>query len=367
MNFFTKTFDWGLNWYGKYERPVTSISLFTGFIFDLITISRLDATWTSLYIMIHLVLIGVFIVLIHKHTRYRDDETDPTKPHFWYVNALQFLFGGILSTFLISYFRSTDIFVTWPFLLILLLAFVSNEVLKRHYIRLSFQISLYFLSIFSFSIFIIPIVLHRLGVWVFLLSGLVSLLYISLFIYILFKIIKDKFSDSKKSLAFLIGGFFIFINFLYFTNLIPPIPLSLKDAGVFHSIERDSMGNYVATFENLGWKGYFQFYKNIRVIPGETIYVYSAIFSPTNLNTTVLHEYRYLDEASGDWVTHSTISLDVIGGRDGGFRTFSTTNSLTPGKWMVNVLTTRGQLIGRIRFNVIKAGIPPRLDVTIKS
>ncbi len=354
------------DWYGKYERPVSSFSLFFGFVFDLLTISRLDATWTSIYISAHLVLIGVFIVVIHMKERYRDDELDPTKPHFWYVNILQFLFGGILSTFLISYFRSADLFVTWPFIVILGAAFISNEVLKRHYIRLSFQISLYFLSVYSFAIFIIPILLHRLGLWVFFLSGLVSLVYISTFIFILFSIIKDKFSDSRKSLVSLIGGIFIVINLLYLTNLIPPIPLSLKDAGVYHSIERDGAGNYITKYEDRGIPGYFEFYKKYHQVYGDPVYAYSAIFSPSDLNTTVIHEWRYYNERTAQWEVKNTVDLQVIGGRGGGFRTYSVRNNLEQGKWIVDVLTTRRQLVGRLRFNVINVGAEPELTEVIK-
>ncbi|TSC70439.1 MAG: hypothetical protein CEO12_373 [Parcubacteria group bacterium Gr01-1014_46] len=354
------------DWYGRYERPVSSFSLFFGFIFDLLTITRLDATWTSVYILIHIFLIGIFIIIIHKHKKHRDDENDPSKPHFWYVNILQFLFGGILSTFLISYFRSGDIFVTWPFVVILITAFISNETLKRHYIRLSFQISLYFFSVYSFAIFIVPILIHRIGVWVFLLSGVLSLIYISLFIRILFRLIKDKFSDSRRSLIFLISTIFVVVNLLYFTHLIPPIPLSLKDAGAYHKIVRNSDGNYIAEYEDNGFLSYFEFYKNFKLVYGEPLYAYSAIFSPSKLNTTVIHEWQHYDEVTKKWVTENTVDLPVIGGRGGGFRTYSVRNNLAPGKWIVNVLTDTGQLIGRLRFNIIEVETTPTLSTVIK-
>jgi hypothetical protein len=354
------------DWYGKYERPVSSFSLFFGFIFDLLTISRLDATWTSIYITSHLVLIGVFIVLIHYKERGEEDELDPAKWHFWYVNALQFLFGGILSTFLISYFRSADIFVTWPFILLLVAAFISNEVLKRHYIRLSFQISLYFLSVYSFMIFIVPILMRRIGLDVFLLSGLISLGFIVLFILVLFSIIKDKLSESKKLLVYLIGGMFLVINLLYLTNLIPPIPLSMKDGGVYHNVERQPSGVYSVEWEDRGLRGYFEFYKTFHQVPGQPVFAYSAIFSPTNLNTTVIHEWQHYDEKTEKWVVQNTVDLDVIGGRGNGFRTYSVRDNLAEGKWMVNVLTTRRQLVGRLRFKVVNVDVVPQLQNEIK-
>ncbi len=354
------------DWYGKYERPISSFSLFFGFIFDLLTISRLDAAWTSIYILLHLVLIGVFIFVIHHKERSEDDELDPTKWHFWYVNALQFLFGGILSTFLISYFRSADIFVTWPFILLLGIAFVSNEVLKRHYIRLSFQISLYFLSVYSFLIFLIPIIFHKIGLKMFLISGLASLVFIIIFTTSLFATIKDKLSDSKKSLVYLIGGIFIVINILYLTNLIPPIPLSMKDGGIYHSVERQMNGNYTVEWEDRGLRNYFELYKTFHQKVGDPVYAYTAIFSPTNLDTTVIHEWQHYNESKGKWEIQNTVDLDVKGGRGNGFRTFSVRNNLAEGKWIVSVKTTTGQLVGRLRFNVVNVDTQVLLQNQIK-
>src|SRR3989344_4056482 len=114
-------------------------------------------------------------------------ERNPGTAHFWYVNILQFAFGGVFSSDLVLYFRSADFFVAWPFILLLVAIFIANEFLKKHYVRLSFQISLFFLSIYWFAIFLVPVVMHRIGTWVFLFSGLVSLLVIALFNLILLK------------------------------------------------------------------------------------------------------------------------------------------------------------------------------------
>ena len=158
------------NFYGKFERPISSLSLVAGFVFDALTLKRVDTLWENVWILGHLLIIGIFITLIHLSENEGGNEKNPKKAHFWYVNILQFFFGGILSTYLVFYFRSADIFVTWPFIALLVGAFIANESLKRHYIRLSFQISLFFLSIYSFAIFLVPVVLHKIGDGIFLLS-----------------------------------------------------------------------------------------------------------------------------------------------------------------------------------------------------
>ncbi len=358
------------NFYGRFERPISSFSLIAGFVFDALTLHRADTLFENLWILGHLILIGVFICLIHIHKGKEGDETDPSKAHFWYVNILQFIFGGTLSAYLVLYFRSADIFVAWPFIAILVLAFIANESLKRHYIRLSFQISLFFLSIYAFTIFLLPVVLHKIGTGVFLISGFVSLVTIVLFIITLFYFIKDrnlraKYTSEKLTFV-LIAGIFILVNLLYFTNLIPPIPLSLKDAGVYHSIERNGKGDYAVTYEDHGWKRYFEFFPNYTQSPGKPVYVFSAIFSPEALNLNVVHEWQYLDTTQTRWVTEGIVSLPVVGGRDGGFRTYSMRYNLAEGKWRVKIKTKEGLNIGHVRFNVVNASEEVLLTEAVK-
>jgi len=354
------------NFYGRFERPISSLSLIGGFVFDALTLRRVDTLYENIWILGHLIIVGVVIVLIHLKENEEGGEKNPQKAHFWYVNIMQFFFGGILSTYLVFYFRSGDIFVTWPFIALLTLAFIANESLKRHYIRLSFQISLFFLSIYSFAIFLVPVVIHQIGAYIFLLSGFISLFFIIIFLKILFHFIKDKLKESKKLIVSLISGIFILVNFLYFTNLIPPIPLSLKDGGVYHSVQRNNEGNYVVTVEDAGWREYFKLYPDFMEKEGAPVYAFSAIFSPKNLNLNIIHEWQRWDIAEGEWKTESNIKLPVIGGREGGFRTYSRRSNLAPGKWRVNIKNEHNQLIGRLRFNIIPTDTLPLLTTEIK-
>lgn len=353
-------------WYGRFERPISLVFLLGGFIFSAFTLKRVDTFWENFWILAHLVVAGVIIAILHAKENESQNEDDSSKPYFWYVNILQFFFGGIFSTYLVLYFRSGDILVTWPFILILIVAFIANETLKDQYARLSFQISLFFLAIYSFAIFLVPVLLHQIGGKIFLLAGLFSVLFITLFVVFLFFIAKEKFKQTKKKIFYSIVSIFVVINTLYFTDLIPPIPLSLKDAGVYHSLERNTSGNYVVQSEDFGFREYFNLYQDFRQTPGSSVYAYSAIFSPSDLDTTIVHEWQFYDDAQGKWITESKINLPVIGGRDGGFRTFSAQSNIFSGKWRVNVETAQGQLIGRLRFNIISVDTEPTLVTDIK-
>lgn len=355
--------DRARQFYARIERPFSSISLVAGFVFDAITLTRVDEFWENFWVLGHLVIVTTCALMINliENTSGHDEE-DPGKLHFWLVNVMQFFFGGIFSTFLVFYFRSGSIATDWPFILLLAIAFVANERLKRHYARLAFQIALLFLSYYAFAIYVMPILFHEISTPVFLLSGAVSLATIGLFIFVLRKFSHERFVGGAKWLSRLfVAIIFIGVNILYFFNLIPPLPLSLKDAGIYQSLVVNGPGNYTVQYEDQGWFKYFEWSPTIDVVPGSPLYAYTAIFSPTSFNTNIMHVWQYYDptqNGGGAWVTQARVSLATTGGADGGYRTYSLMPDVAPGAWRVEVETPRGQIIGELRFNVATSTAP---------
>ena len=360
--------------YFRFERLISSVSLVGGFVFDALTLRRVDLFWDNVWVAGHFCIIAVCIVAINflenrKIVRKKSDATftnQNTWVHFWLVTILQFFFGGLLSTFLVFYFRSGTLSVTWPFLLLLGVAFFANESLKKHYTRLVFQISLFFLSLFSFAIFIVPIIVHQIGPVIFVLSGLVSIVILWLFLVLLRLIARETFQQSKKMLLISVVSIFAITNALYFANIIPPLPLSLQDGGVYHSLVHVN-GGYLVTTENQSWLNFLSPYQVFHEVPGQPIYALTAVFSPTALNTTIIHEWQQYDTASHQWVTKSRVHLTIIGGRAGGYNTYSMLGTITPGEWRVNVDTSNGQVIGRLLFRVIGATTTPTLITEVKN
>ncbi len=148
-----------------------------------------------------------------------------------------------------------------------------------------------------------------------------------------------------------IFGIFAVINTLYFTNLIPPIPLALKDLGVYQALTKFPDGSYLLSGEKRSWADTLFSTAEVHLKMGEPLFAFNAIFAPTSLSTKIVHIWQYYDEERG-WTTSSRIELSIVGGRDSGFRTYSSKSNLFPGKWRVNVETLRGQLIGRLTFNL---------------
>jgi len=150
---------------------------------------------------------------------------------------------------------------------------------------------------------------------------------------------------------------------LYFTNIIPPVPLSLREAGIYYSVQRTSDGEYRIVTTDKPWWARFSPRTTIEVLPNQRIYFYTAIFTPTRLDTNIIHHWQYYDESNGRWVSRSRISYGIVGGRDGGYRGFSVISNPPDGRFRVDVETTRGQVIGRKNFRVKIVDEQPDLEI----
>lgn len=353
------------NKYERYENHISSLALILGFIIDSLTLRRVDLLPENLVLIAYLLISSIGIVAINMVEVRSPKESVPGRIHFWLLIAMQFSFGGLFSAFLVFYGRSASFSASWPFLLILLFGLIGNELFKKQYTRLSFQVSVFFTALFSYLIFIIPVLTRSISPWSFLLSCIAAVIFIYFFIRLLGKIVPEKLEQSRKVVVFSVGIIWSFVIVFYFANIIPPIPLSLKDVGVYHFLVRDSQGNYVMQQEKEKW---YQFFGNdtFHMIKNENVYVQSAVFAPTKLTTDIVHEWQYFDESKNEWVTTSTIKLPVKGGRDAGYRGYSLKSNVFPGLWRVNVATLRGQTIGRIKFHIESVESLPELEVVRK-
>jgi hypothetical protein len=354
--------------YARAHVSLSSVSLLGGFVFDAVTLKRIDMFWENFWVVVHILGVALCIFWVTREANFSSQrEGWATTLDHWLVNLLQFLFGGLLSTFMVFYFRSGTFWVSWPFYLLLTAAFVANEKFKSQYTRLEFQLSVFFLSLFCFLIFILPVVIHAVGRLVFLLSGALSLGLWWIFVCALRKRAKENISHHMQTIVASTAAIFIVINVLYFMNVIPPLPLSLQEAGIHHSITRTAGGTYIVQTERQGWLGFFRLAPRFHSAPGEPVYFYSAVFCPTSLNTEIIHEWQTYDSRRG-WITADRIRLSVRGGRDGGYRTYSVKSGLKPGAWRVNVEIPTGAILGRFRFNVLpESGAPAPLKTELKN
>lgn len=327
----------------------------SGFIVDNFTLTRIDLAMTVMVLSAYLFLATLGFILISIS---RGGTLVP------YVT--QFAFGSLLSGYFVLFTRSASLAGSWFFILLLGIAIFGNEFLKEEYRRFELRATMLFAAFFFFAIIYMPVVLKSMGAWTFFLSGLVSLAATWFVVRVVARIKPEVVRTTKRTLVATIGGLFVGVNGLYFANIIPPIPLSLKDAGVYHFVSRTEIGGYTGRAESVKWYDVFgRYHPQFHYAQGEPVFFYSAVFAPTALNTTILHEWQYYNEQQGIWMTTDRLGFQITGGRDGGYRGYSVKQSILPGLWRVNVVTERGQLIGRTTFSVTDATIATQLETKV--
>ena len=347
-----------LKLYEKHEKYLSPLALLTGFIWDSLTLRRVDL-WLDNLVLLGYLFISVSAIAILN-----------TRQSGWFKQVapflLQFAFGGLFSAFVIFYSRSASLITSWPFLAILTALLIGNEVFRRHYGRFVFHIAIFFIAIFSYSILIVPTVLGSMGPAVFLLGGLVSLSLMGFVIMGLSIASPVVVRERKGTILLTILGIYAFFHLLYFTNSIPPIPLSLKDGGIYHSVSRKGNG-YEVSFEPSSRFLFFREYSAIfKKKPLEAVYAYSSVFAPTRLNTEIFHRWSYFDEKKKEWIATDRLGFAIAGGRDGGYRGYTFKTSVFPARWRVEVVTERDQLLGRMNFEVVEAVGDPELKTELK-
>jgi len=339
----------------KYEGWISPVTVVMGFIFDNLTLRRIDVFLSNAILITYLVISALSIILLNLHEHKRSESERSETLRFILIFAMQFCLGGLFSASFLFYSKSGTLVGSWPFLLMIIAYIAGNEILRKNYIRLGFQVAVFFTALFSYLIFFLPVILGSMGDAIFLLSGITSFIITGLFIYILSWFAPDRTRQSAPIILSALFGLFGIINILYFTNLIPPIPLALKDAGIYRSIVKINDGVYSVSGEKQKWFNIFSPKPTIHVIYGEPLYALSLIFAPTKLETDIVHVWQYYDQSREDWIAFNPIPLRISGGREGGFRTYSIREDVFPGRWRVDVRTPRGQIIGRLSFNVVSS------------
>jgi hypothetical protein len=345
-----------------YERYLSPIALVAGFILDTLYLTRRVDLWqTNALLFSYLVLaaLGITLINILETGRIRHPRMITMFPLIPVV--VQFAFGGLFSGYLSLYSRSASLAVSWLFVLALAFLLIGNERFTRLYVRFPFQVGIYFAALFSFFIFFLPVVFKEIGMLVFLASGAVSIAVIALLLAASRLLAPGIARTDWLRAIGAVAVVYAVINGLYFADIIPPLPLSLKDAGVYHSVERQPDGSYLLTAEPRAWYEEYLRYETTYhqgATSSAPVYVWSTVFAPTGLSTTIKHQWQRYDEAARIWMTTDSVSFPITGGRDGGYRGYTAKAGVSPGRWRVNVLAEGGKLITRIGFTVVAADAP---------
>ena len=352
------------SWAQKYEQHLSALAMVAGFVADNLFFGRVDLWQTQAVFASYTAVCFIAIPLLH-WIESRAARLGASFPRWRLLLpfATQFALGGFWSGFVIFYGRSADLGASWPFLLFVFLIFLASEFFHKYHARLVFTSVLFFFALYSYAIFAVPVYTGTIGTLTFLLSGLVAIGVFALFTILLRVLARERFLADVWRIR--VGAFIVFVlmNVFYFANILPPLPLSAEAAGIYHSVWRVP-GAYLATSEPEPWQvRYLGFSPTLHLTPGDSLSAYSSVFAPTTLSTVIVHRWQWYDPVGDIWTTRAAIAYPIQGGRDGGYRGYSSMPMLDAGQWRVSIETADGRRIVTLPFTVERTKIPPPKEI----
>ena len=334
-------------------RSHSAVALFVaGFLFDLLTMQRIDA-WVDLAIQFAY-LVGLTGLLIWQQR----EETGRWTPgrltaRVWPYNqeALHFIYGGLLSAYVVLYFRSSTLARPAVFVMLLAAAMVVNELPRARQAGYPLRLGLYAFCVLSFMTYFIPILIGRIGGWVFVLSLVSAAALVWLLTGWLVPPTEAR-RAARVRLFAPAGGVFVFVALLYALRLIPPVPLSVQFQGIYHEVRRDGGGYSLTYAEPPAWALWRRDSRPFARREGDRLHYFARVFAPSGFRHRVMIRWEMFDPAGATWRTTDRIPLDVVGGRAEGFRGFAVKSNFTPGRWRVTAETDDGRAIATLSFDV---------------
>jgi len=260
--------------------------------------------------------------------------------------AAQFALGGLLSAYFVHYLRGAPLQRELAWLALLAVLAVANE-LAEGVSRLPLvRFPLLAFAAFNYLLTVLPLLTGELVGPVVPLLGAAVWVVGATWATAWGTTLRRPIQEAGVAGLVGLGGQVALISL----DLVPPLPLTLKAAEVQAEAEGD-LYELDAVRELLAPVGLRT--PRLAWAPGEVVRVRTPVYLPPGMATTVVHRWTRYDPADG-WVTTDTIELDIRGGREEGFRTYSLKRHTVPGWWRVVVETDDGRELGRVSFRLVE-------------
>ena len=342
-------------YYARNEQRIATVSFVCGFIFDIVTVQRADH-WLAIVQQVAYIAV-VLAVLTHMFLEEGAPQADPASQPVlgrWYFRyrtaVIHFLLGTLLNVYTIFFFKSSSLLVSFFFLAFLVFLLWANESEHMKSMGLPFKFTLASLCALCFAANVVPIFVGSIGMSVFLVSMAAGCVPVLGVVWWIRRKKPDLFPRARRQMLVPLGGVLVGFLVFYYFRLIPPVPLSIPFIGVYHAVEKTQDG-YRLSHERPIWRIWQNGDQDFLAQPGDRVYVFFRIFSPTRFSDQVQMRWYWKDEERG-WVPQDTIPIRIVGGRAEGFRGYGFKSKYQPGEWKVQVETMDNREIGRVYFSL---------------
>jgi len=349
--------------YSKHTRLLPILFFLGGFIWDALTLKRIDSWVDHLFMASYLFGLGVSFWMIFAKPRPKDKHLKTIvgfAPLF-----LQFFLGGLFSAYVVFFFKSVSLWSTYVYVGLLLTFLLGNEWINHKKSSSVLSSVVFTLAIFSYLCFTVPVLTRTISTWSFLLSlGFTAILSV-LFWWLLEKAGHIDLVAFSKSVG-VISCTLLIVSLAYMGNFIPPVPISMQTGGLYLDADRTNDGRFKLVYEKVPWYLPWRDYnETISYSAGDTLYCFAAVFAPIKLETALIHRWQRKIPDSEVWETTDELNYKIVGGRDGGFRGVTFKRNISPGQWRVDIMTETESTVGRLPFTVVEKEVDQEIIKTV--
>ena len=323
-----------------------------GFVFDAFMVRRIDETpvliQQGLYLCASGVLLAALVAWRHRA---------PVLPAGlrwlprWTAPLLHFMLGTLLNAYALFYVKSGSGLTSILFFVVIAMLLLINELPWMRGLGPVVLYALYSFCLTSYFAYLYPVLIGRIRWWMFGLAIVTAAVPLTLLGAFHHRRTGDRQQVVRHALLPSLGVQALLL-LLYVFGLIPPVPLSLMDIGIYHSVARDAAGAYSVTYE----KPWYRIWAtdeaaDFRGRSGERVYCFFRVFAPRGFHDEIRVAWRFRRPGRG-WVPAGDVGISVIGGRESGYAGVAYKQNWQPGDWRVSVETIDGREIGRRTFSV---------------
>jgi hypothetical protein len=345
------------HFYHAHEPACTAAFFVAGFLFDTMFVGRIDKLHNILHQASYLLLCA-WLTGLELRESYGSFAPPPRLRTAWryHTGATHFMLGTLLNIYTLFYFKSASLGTSFVFLAVLAAMLAVNELKPFESSGTTMRMSLFSLCLVSYFTYLVPVLAGRIGALMFLGSMGAAASAMALFGWLLRRQLPDRPQVIWRHALLPFAAVQLGFAALYFAKLIPPVPLSLESAGIYHEVRREG-DRFALTMTRSKWLFWQRGDQTFDARPGDRVHCFVSVFSPTRFHERLQVRWQYRDPAAG-WQDADAIPLAIVGGRDGGFRGETVKANYKPGDWRVRVETSDGRELGRVPLSIREDASP---------